>query len=108
MIKLSSPAFTEGKPIPAEYTCDGQNISPPLAWDGAPVGSQSFALIVDDPDAPSGLFTHWIAWNIDPKTDSVPEGKGTIGTPGRNDFGKSSYGGPCPPSGLRYPSERTP
>ncbi|HWY40809.1 MAG TPA: YbhB/YbcL family Raf kinase inhibitor-like protein [Chthoniobacterales bacterium] len=103
-IKISSPTFAAGAAIPAEFTCDGANVSPPLLIEGAPVEAKSLALIVDDPDAPSGLFTHWIIWNMDPKTRiSMPEAHVENGIEGKNDFGKVGYGGPCPPSGThRY------
>ncbi len=103
-MKISSSAFSEGGSIPSQFTCDGADTSPPLQIDGIPEKARSLVLIVDDPDAPSGLFTHWLVWNIDPKTRSIPAG-GTLpgGTDGKNGFGKSGYGGPCPPSGThRY------
>ncbi len=70
---ITSPAFETGKKIPVEYTCDGQNSSPPLGWGQGPTGTVSFALIVDDPDAPSGAFTHWVIFNLPPDTRSLPE-----------------------------------
>ncbi len=98
---VESPAFTNKGIIPQKYTCDGDNISPPLRIENITEGIQSLALIVEDPDAPSGTFDHWVVWNIPPmreiKEDTVP------GTEGLNSFGKHSYGGPCPPSGVhRY------
>src|SRR5438552_10676499 len=106
---ISSPAFqAEGK-IPSKYTCDGINISPPLEWKDPPAGTQSFALIHDDPDAPSGDWVHWVVWNIPPAKSGLPENfpkdkelkDGT--RQGMTDFGKIGYGGPCPPSGShRY------
>jgi Raf kinase inhibitor-like YbhB/YbcL family protein len=103
-MKITSSAFQEGGSIPSKFTCDGSDTSPVLNFSGAPPATRSLALIVDDPDAPSGLFTHWIAWNIDPKTSTIGEGSSPAGAvEGTNDFGKSSYGGPCPPSGAhRY------
>jgi Raf kinase inhibitor-like YbhB/YbcL family protein len=102
-MKITSPAFQQGANIPKQFTCDGADTSPALQIEGAPAEAKSLALIVDDPDAPSGLFTHWIAWNIDPKTTSIGEGTAPKGVSGANDFGKSGYGGPCPPSGThRY------
>ena len=91
----------EGGRIPSKYTCDGDNVNPPLDIKGIPDGTESLVLIVDDPDAPMGTWDHWVVWNIPPKAemgeDSVP------GTEGMNDFRKHSYGGPCPPSGThRY------
>ena len=110
---LTSPAFQEGGQIPSKYSCEGDDISPPLAWDGAPKDTKSFVLIVDDPDAPDPkaprlVWVHWVVYNIPPDTKSLPEDAGgtqfaqdiTIGV---NDFNKTSYGGPCPPVGRhRY------
>lgn len=98
---LTSPAFANNGPIPAKYTCDGANVSPPLAIAGVPSGAKSLALTVEDPDAPGGTFTHWLAWNIAPSTTSIGEGQ-HIGTEEQNGFGKPGYGGPCPPSGLHH------
>jgi Raf kinase inhibitor-like YbhB/YbcL family protein len=103
-MKITSSAFPEGGNIPQKFSCDGSDVNPPLHFDGAPAGVKSLALVVEDPDAPSGLFTHWLVWNFDAKTTNIPEnnvphqaGEGT------NDFGKTGYGGPCPPSGThRY------
>ena len=101
--KITSAAFKEGQEIPKRFTCDGENVSPPLAWTGAPAGAKAYALIVDDPDAPSGLFTHWIAFNLPASTHSLPEGVKPAANQGTNDFGKPGYGGPCPPRGRhRY------
>jgi Raf kinase inhibitor-like YbhB/YbcL family protein len=103
-MKISSSAFQEGGNIPSKFTCDGGDASPPLHLDGAPAEAKSLVLIVDDPDAPSGLFTHWIVWNIEAKTTDISESAAPAGgVQGTNDFGKSAYGGPCPPSGThRY------
>lgn len=105
-LKITSPAFGEGQPIPKPFTCDGANASPPLEWSGVPAGAKALALIVDDPDAPSGLFTHWIVVNLPPHTSSLPEGAKALPAgsgQGVNDFGKVGYGGPCPPKGRhRY------
>jgi len=103
-MKITGVAFQEGGNIPSKFTCDGSDASPGLNFSGAPVEAKSLALIVDDPDAPSGLFTHWIAWNIDPKASVIGESSSPAGAvQGTNDFGKSGYGGPCPPSGThRY------
>ncbi len=99
---LSSSAFAQGKPIPAKYTCDGLDISPPLAWGDAPMGTQSFALIMDDPDAPAGTWVHWVLFNLPAQTHQLAE-KATQGVQGRNSWGRLGYGGPCPPSGThRY------
>jgi hypothetical protein len=100
---IRSPAFHEGGDIPPKFTCDGGDTSPPLEISGIPPEAKSLVLIADDPDAPSGLFTHWLIWNIPPQTNSVVEGSAPKGVQGRNDFGKSGYGAPCPPSGAhRY------
>jgi Raf kinase inhibitor-like YbhB/YbcL family protein len=97
-IKITSTVFKEGEFIPSKYTCDGKNIMPPLSWQGIPPETQSLVLIVDDPDAPSGTFTHAIFFDIDPKKESLSEGE-TPGVAGINDFGRLGYGGPCPPRG---------
>ena len=102
-MKITSSAFQEGGNIPSKFSCDGANTSPPLQISDVPSEAKSLVLIVDDPDAPSGLFTHWAAWNISPQTSSIAEGSTPKGVQGTNDFGKSGYGGPCPPSGThRY------
>jgi Raf kinase inhibitor-like YbhB/YbcL family protein len=100
---LTSPSFAEGGPIPSEHTCDGQDQSPALSWEGAPEGTQSFALIVDDPDARG--FVHWVAVNIKGGTSgTLRAGIHPDADPvqGRNDFGHTGYGGPCPPSGVHH------
>ena len=98
---LESPAFAEGATIPKRYTCEGANVSPELRWRDAPAQTRSFALIVDDPDAPGRTFTHWVLFDIPADRTSLPEGlqPGDVGVAGRNDFGKTGYGGPCPPPG---------
>jgi Raf kinase inhibitor-like YbhB/YbcL family protein len=102
-MKITSSAFQEGANIPSKFTCDGADASPPLQIADIPPEAKSLVLIVDDPDAPSGLFTHWTVWNIPPQTSAVGEGSAPKGVQGTNDFGKSGYGGPCPPSGThRY------
>lgn len=108
-LKLTSSAFNEGDMIPKPYTCDGQDISPPLAWTGAPAGTKSFALICDDPDAPVGVWDHWVCFNLPPGLTGLPEAVPRTevlpsgGLHGRNSWGKIGYGGPCPPSGVhRY------
>jgi Raf kinase inhibitor-like YbhB/YbcL family protein len=102
-MKITSSAFQEGGNIPSKFTCDGGDTSPPLQIAEVPSGAKSLALVVDDPDAPSGLFTHWMVWNISPQNNTIAEGSTPKGVHGRNDFGKSGYGGPCPPSGThRY------
>ena len=100
-LAVTSPAFENRGIIPTKYTCDGDDVNPPLNVEGIPEGAQSLVLIVDDPDAPMGTWDHWIVWNIPPagkiEENSVP------GIEGLNDFRRRSYGGPCPPSGThRY------
>ena|SRR5947209_1601384 len=103
-ITVTSSAFAAGGNIPEQYTCKGANVSPPLLFRGIPQNAKSLVLIVEDPDAPSGLFTHWLIWNIDPHTTTLAEKSVPSGAAqGTNDFGKTGYGGPCPPSGThRY------
>jgi Raf kinase inhibitor-like YbhB/YbcL family protein len=103
-ISLTSSAFQAAGDIPAKFTCNGANESPELKISGVPSEAKSLVLIVDDPDAPGGLFTHWIVWNIDPKTTDIAGNRTPPGgVQGTNDFGKRNYGGPCPPSGThRY------
>jgi Raf kinase inhibitor-like YbhB/YbcL family protein len=97
--RLIISAFPEGGTIPALYTCEGADLSPAIEWTGAPVEAKSFALIVDDPDAPSGVWTHWLLYNIPPSVHSIAQGfkPGQVGESGVNDFGKPGYNGPCPP-----------
>jgi Raf kinase inhibitor-like YbhB/YbcL family protein len=100
---IASPAFPQGGNIPSRFTCDGSNVSPPLQISGVPVKAKTLVLIADDPDAPGGLFSHWLIWNIAPQNNSIAEGTQPKGTQGTNDFGNPGYGGPCPPSGThRY------
>src|ERR1700756_5114983 len=103
-MKITSSAFNEGGNIPSKFTCDGSDTSPPLQLTSVPPGAKSLVLIVDDPDAPGGLFTHWMVWNIAPSTSGVAQkGIPDGGIEGTNDFGRKGYGGPCPPSGThRY------
>lgn len=103
-MEIKSAAFEDGDVIPVNYTCDGENISPPLSISGVPEVVKSLVLIIDDPDAPAGTWNHFLAWNIDPKTTEIKEGQVPQGAVlGKNDFGKLEYGGPCPPSGThRY------
>jgi Raf kinase inhibitor-like YbhB/YbcL family protein len=95
---LQSSAFDHAQPIPSRYACDGEDLSPPLRWANVPDEARSLALLVDDHDAPSGVFTHWVAWGLDPVAGGLGEGEAAPGE-GRNDFGKVGYGGPCPPPG---------
>ncbi len=100
-LKISSSAFKNGEVIPKKYTCDGENASPQVSIAGVPKEAKSLVLIVDDPDAPGGTFTHWVVFNIDPKVSEIKEGNIPAGaTQGINDFGKLEYGGPCPPTGT--------
>jgi Raf kinase inhibitor-like YbhB/YbcL family protein len=108
-IRLTSSAFTEGQPIPRQYSCNGINISPPLEWSGIPKSAKALAIIAEDPDAPAGTWVHWVIYNLPadtlgmienlPSTEDLKGG----GFQGKNDFEKIGYGGPCPPSGThRY------
>lgn len=108
-ISIVSEAFKEGENIPSEYTCDGKNISPALSWGGIPIETKSISLIMDDPDAPGGIFVHWVLYNIPSEIKKLEKGfpkeeifrDGT--THGKTSFGKIGFGGPCPPSGShRY------
>jgi len=108
-LQVTSSAFTPGGVIPKQYTCDGKNISPPLAWAGVPSNAKSLVLIADDPDAPVGTWVHWVVFNIPSAVRELPEAIAPIetlptgGTQGKSSFGKIGYGGPCPPSGAhRY------
>jgi len=103
-LKVSSPSFKDGEFIPKKFTCDGEDISPEIIWEGIPEGAKSFALICDDPDAPSGDFVHWVVFNI-PSDKSVLEENAEvsdIADLGMTDFGRAGYGGPCPPSGIHH------
>jgi hypothetical protein len=99
--RLFSSAFSEGDWIPELHTCQRADISPPLEWMGEPPETRSYALIVDDPDAPGGVWTHWVLYDIPPQTHNLAQGCRTAGLvlAGANDFGKRGYGGPCPPRG---------
>jgi Raf kinase inhibitor-like YbhB/YbcL family protein len=112
-LKVTSAAFQPAGPIPSKYTCEGQDISPPLTWSGAPANTTSFVLIVDDPDAPDPakperVYVHWVVYNLPATTTALPENASKKGLPkgavqGKNDWGKAEYGGPCPPIGRhRY------
>ena len=100
-MKLVSTAFADGAAIPRRFTCDGENLSPPLRWSDAPAGARSFALLCDDPDAPAGTWHHWAAYDIPPDTTTLAENaaQGTKMKQAVNDFRNSGYGGPCPPPG---------
>jgi hypothetical protein len=112
-LTITSPAFAAGGAIPATYTCEGKDVSPPLAWTGAPDGTKTFALIVDDPDAPDPAaprltWVHWVLYDLPATTNSLPEALRSDALPagtreGVNDWGRTGYGGPCPPVGRhRY------
>jgi len=106
--QITSTAFSSGASIAKNYTCDGPDASPSLNWTGAPAGTQSFALIADDPDAPAGTWVHWVLYNLPANATELPEGvkkqeqlpDGTL--QGRNDFRKVGYNGPCPPPGKPH------
>lgn len=104
IMQLQSDAFGNNQVIPVKYTCQGANINPPFIISEVPPGAKTLALIVDDPDAASGNWSHWLVWNIDPTTKAIAEDSVPVGaTEGITDFGKPGYGGPCPPSGThRY------
>jgi Raf kinase inhibitor-like YbhB/YbcL family protein len=105
---ISSTAFASGAPIPAKYTCSGEDVSPPLSFSGVAPSARSLVLIVDDPDAPSGRFLHWVVYNLAPTTAHLDQGVSNAavisnsGSQGRNDFGHEGYGGPCPPPGKPH------
>jgi Raf kinase inhibitor-like YbhB/YbcL family protein len=100
-MELTSTAFADGGPIPLRHTCDGDDVSPPLAWSVLPDGAVSLALCVDDPDASRYPFTHWLAWGLAPSTGRLAEGE-PAPAEGRNDFGARGYRGPCPPPGRSH------
>ncbi len=96
---LSSPAFDPQGPVPIEFTCDGINQSPPLAWSDAPAGTRSFVLVAHDPDAPGGEVTHWLLFNLPGEAAHLPPGTDGEGVPGTNSMDSIGYSGPCPPPG---------
>lgn len=104
IMKITSPAFGDYQAIPKKYTCDGEDINPPLVIEGVPIEAKSLVLIVDDPDSPSGNFTHWLLWNIGSQTKEIKENSVPQNAiSGASDFGKTGYGGPCPGLGVhRY------
>lgn len=107
-LSLSSPSFPNDGDIPKKFTCSGEDISPALTWAHAPQGTETFALIADDPDAPAGTWTHWVAFNLPAALTGLPEGLTKSehipggGIQGQNDFHKMGYGGPCPPPGKPH------
>ncbi len=101
-MQITSPAFADGGTIPQKYTCDGSDVSPPLALSSLPPAASSLVVIMEDPDAPRETWDHWVAFNI-PLVTAIPENVGSLGTDGTNSWGRTGYGGPCPPSGThRY------
>ena len=107
--QVTSPSFTEGGPIPRKFSCDGENVSPALLWSSPPAGVKSFALIMDDPDAPMGTFVHWVLYNIPGEVSALPEAVARtrqvqgLGEQGKNSARQTGYMGPCPPGGThRY------
>lgn len=98
-LTVSTPAWLPGQPIPKEFTCDGEDKSPEVKWTNAPASTKSFALVVDDPDAPGGTFTHWVIFDMPIPSTHVPEAAQGIGTQAKNDFGNAKWNGPCPPKG---------
>ncbi len=104
MLTVDSPAFRHGDTIPSRYTCDGPNVNPPLRISQIPAATRTLALIMEDPDAPSGTWVHWVVWNIPPQLNQIPEnGLPAQALQGRNSWRHMRYDGPCPPSGThRY------
>src|SRR5262245_28348362 len=107
-MRLTSPAFTDGNPIPRQHTGDGADSSPALAWDDVPAGTGAFALVCDDPDAPRGTWVHWVLYNLPADARDLPQGVPATPTlpsgarQGKNDFGRIGYGGPAPPRGKAH------
>lgn len=100
-MNISSPSFENNSTIPLKYTCDGEDINPPLKFSKIPSEAKSLVLIMDDPDAPMGIWVHWTVWNIDPRTTEITENSVPSGAvEGKQSWGRSGYGGPCPPSGT--------
>jgi len=101
--RLSSPAFGEQQRIPEKYTCEGEDVSPPLRIENVPQGAKSLALVLEDPDAPHGTFIHWTLWNVNPRMTSLEEkAEPRESVCGKNSWGHNRYGGPCPPSGTHH------
>ena len=104
-MKITSPSFADGGPIPSKYTCDGENVSPALSWEQVPPAARAFTLICDDPDAPAGTWVHWVLYDLPAALPEAAEATAQLpaGTSqGRNDFRQSGYGGPCPPKGTSH------
>lgn len=108
VLQVESSAFEAGGDIPTRYTCDGEDVSPPLSWSEPPPGTQSLALLCDDPDAPAGTWNHWVLFNVPATTRSLPEGVPAdgvvegLGVQGSNSWQRLGYGGPCPPGGAPH------
>jgi hypothetical protein len=102
--QVFSSSFAEGGSIPELYSCKGADLSPPLEWSGEPPNVRGFALVVEDPDAPGGMFCHWLLYDIPPDVHALAQGlkPGAVGVSGANDFGRQGYGGPCPPRGPAH------
>lgn len=100
-MELTSPAMEEGGTIPQRFSCEGRDVSPPLNWSGVPQEAKSLVLVMDDPDAPGGTFTHWVAYGIPPGKTGLAAGEPAL-VEGMNDFGDQGYGGPCPPAGTTH------
>lgn len=108
--QLTSPAFEDASPIPVQHTCDGEDVSPPLAWSDDPDGAEAYALTTTDPDAPGGTFTHWVLYDLPGHATELPERVGNAprlenlggALQGESDFGETGYGGPCPPAGSSH------
>ncbi len=101
-LRLTSPAFTDGGPLPAIYTCNGKDLIPPLDFSGAPAGTKSFALTLEDPDTSIGTYDHWVVFNIPPSTAGIKEGVAPVGIHGKGTSGGLPYVSPCPPSGVHH------
>jgi Raf kinase inhibitor-like YbhB/YbcL family protein len=105
-IVVKSTAFKEDQPVPVKYTADGDDVSPPLTWSGVPHGTRSLVLLCEDPDAPRGIWSHWVLYNLPPETRELPEAASRSlpsgAVEGTNDFGKPGYGGPSPPPGAPH------
>jgi Raf kinase inhibitor-like YbhB/YbcL family protein len=99
---FTSPAFVQGAPIPSKHTCEGEDLSPELDWKGAPATAKSFAVIVDDPDAPKGTWTHWVIFDVPGTATKLAEGSKGVGVEGKTSWDRTGWGGPCPPSGTHH------
>jgi Raf kinase inhibitor-like YbhB/YbcL family protein len=102
VMTITSSAFANNATIPSKYTCDGDNVNPPLTFSGVPKEAKSLVLLVEDPDAPGGTYHHWSVYNIPPTTSGIAENSKPAGSEGITDFGTAQYGGPCPPNGSHH------